>query len=579
MSKIGDEQKGIPFINFRGTKTDIEALTAVMGGMFAYGWTTAAATDGEYGYYDEVNAVWVWGFSIAFDLAAAIHAATEETSLHVDDEVGIWEHVSGLLRRVKFSTWITDLGAYFVSHSSSTASNDFLVGSGSGAWIKKTLAEVATILRMTLDSVYAAISHTHAAGDVTSGTLDTARLPLSLPLSAANGGTGIANGASASLTLPNLAITLGGGGAAQTYTLPAAGGTFALLNAANVFTTAQKINVNSTTALVVEQDGVKDNVFVVDTTNARINIGNGTHQGATLDIIAPSVVGIETILYATVSDAVGNYFRVSNGTSVAGQFLPVFRGLNSINDRTALIFDGITKDTAGKNTPALSFRAYKSNDTSIANAVIVAFSNFNNAKLAVWYDGKTIIGNSIGVIDNGTNGTITRPTAMLEVDSDSTTTNAVIETLQLKAVVSTASTGCAAGFGVGQSFYAETATDGTNQQQGLISTSWIDATNATRKAKMSLSAYDTAARLGIEIEASGTAVKIGLFGGTTAIQQVLNAYTSDGEGSAYSGLDNLQVGNVYASLTDLNQLRVAYENLRSSFDDMRTKLQTSTLVA
>lgn len=59
---------------------------------------------------------------------------------------------------------------------------------------------------------------------------------LTFPLSAALGGTGIANGAGSSLTLPNLAITLGGGGAAQTYTLPAAGGTFALLNAANVFT-------------------------------------------------------------------------------------------------------------------------------------------------------------------------------------------------------------------------------------------------------------------------------------------------------------------------------------------------------
>lgn len=75
--------------------------------------------------------------------------------------------------------------------------------------------------------------------------LDAKQDDLTFPLTAANGGTGIANGASATLTLPNLAITLDGGGAAQTYTLPAAGGTFALLNAANVFTTQQMVNGTS----------------------------------------------------------------------------------------------------------------------------------------------------------------------------------------------------------------------------------------------------------------------------------------------------------------------------------------------
>ena len=47
-----------------------------------------------------------------------------------------------------------------------TAANDFQIGNGAGAWIKKTLAQVVTILRTALDSVYAAISHTHAAGDI-----------------------------------------------------------------------------------------------------------------------------------------------------------------------------------------------------------------------------------------------------------------------------------------------------------------------------------------------------------------------------------------------------------------------------
>lgn len=41
------------------------------------------------------------------------------------------------------------------------------------------------------------------------------------------------------------------------------------------------------------------------------------------------------------------------------------------------------------------------------------------------------------------------------------------------------------------------------------------------------------------------------------------AYTADAENAAYTGLDNLQAGSPYAKLTDLNALRVAYENLRA----------------
>lgn len=50
--------------------------------------------------------------------------------------------------------------------------------------------------------------------------------------------------------------------------------------------------------------------------------------------------------------------------------------------------------------------------------------------------------------------------------------------------------------------------------------------------------------------------------------RTLSAYAADNEGSAYSGIDNLQVGNVYAQLTDLNALRVAYENLRAFTEDI-----------
>ena len=78
---------------------------------------------------------------------------------------------------------------------------------------------------------------------------------------------------------------------------------------------------------------------------------------------------------------------------------------------------------------------------------------------------------------------------------------------------------------------------------------------------------------------TATTQKIGFWNTTPVIQQALSAYTSDDESGAYTGIDSLQVGTVYATVSDLNQLRVAYETLRAAHDDLRTKLQTTGIVA
>lgn len=46
-----------------------------------------------------------------------------------------------------------------------------------------------------------------------------------------------------------------------------------------------------------------------------------------------------------------------------------------------------------------------------------------------------------------------------------------------------------------------------------------------------------------------------------------SAYTADNESAAYTGIDNAQGGTVYATVADLNALRVAYENLRAFAED------------
>jgi hypothetical protein len=49
----------------------------------------------------------------------------------------------------------------------------------------------------------------------------------------------------------------------------------------------------------------------------------------------------------------------------------------------------------------------------------------------------------------------------------------------------------------------------------------------------------------------------------------MSAYTTNAQNSAYTGIDNAQAGTVYAKLTDLNLLRVAYENLRAMADNVQ----------
>lgn len=116
-----DRVYGAPLCQYKDTKTNITALSGVEEGAIAY------ATDtNEFGSFD--GSTWTWGQS------GSTAPAT-------------------------------------------TAANDFQAGDGSGNWVKKTLAETITILRTSLDGIFAALSHTHAASDVVSGTIDTERLP------------------------------------------------------------------------------------------------------------------------------------------------------------------------------------------------------------------------------------------------------------------------------------------------------------------------------------------------------------------------------------------------------------------
>ena len=119
-------------------------------------------------------------------------------------------------------------------------------------------------------------------------------------------------------------------------------------------------------------------------------------------------------------------------------------------------------------------------------------------------------------------------------------------------------------------------------------TSTLDVDSTATLAALTLEG-DSAFSDGVDIAVGTTAgtkigtdtsQKLGFFNAPPVIQpgsytqtystadKTLNAYTPDSEGSAYTGIDNAQAGTVYAQLTDLNALRVAYENLRGFAEDL-----------
>jgi hypothetical protein len=76
-------------------------------------------------------------------ISNTLHAATVKTTLDDNDEFGISDSAASNI--LKKATW-SNIKQYFLTGALATATNDFLVASGAGAFVKKTLAETKTIL-------------------------------------------------------------------------------------------------------------------------------------------------------------------------------------------------------------------------------------------------------------------------------------------------------------------------------------------------------------------------------------------------------------------------------------------------
>lgn len=166
--------------------------------------------------------------------------------------------------------------------------------------------------------------------------------------------------------------------------------------------------------------------------------------------------------------------------------------------------------------------------------------------------------------------------ALLDADSKDTGTANILDV----AIFTHSTSGVpTTNFGTGMTFRGHTSTN-ANQLMGRIAMRWAVATNGSRAGQGILSAYRVAAESEcIRWEANVTGAMVGFLGAAAinrpaaytqtfaTADKTFAAYTSDPESSAYTGIDNAQAGTVYAQLTDLNALRVAYETLRVHAED------------
>lgn len=192
-----------------------------------------------------------------------------------------------------------------------------------------------------------------------------------------------------------------------------------------------------------------------------------------------------------------NAFKVNSPTFTSTGIIPTAYGLNV----AALQITGVTTAIAISTQDGL-----------------VVFNEAGHASADLRVEGDTDINllftqastDRVGI------GTAT-PATKLHVTIDNAVTNAVTNLLTLN---HSSSGTPAAGFGTGLLFAGESDTT-LAQSMGSVNVEWATATHASRKARLTLNAYDTAIREGLRVEASGSAPMIGMYGTAAVAQQTI----------------------------------------------------------
>ena len=228
-------------------------------------------------------------------------------------------------------------------------------------------------------------------------------------------------------------------------------------------------------------------------------------QTFTGGIVASSLTGGSAVDQAvtikiTSGVSAGSYLDIVGGNN-GGLLLARFNGTNGlITVPNALMIwaGGYIGCEAGAYI-------YQMGGTTYLGDTIVNFNHSTNLTIKPRTDGQHLL----LVPDGGNCGIGATPGTKLHVALASAATNAVTNVVT---VGHDTSGTAAAGFGAGQLFALESSTTAA-QSAARVQALWYEATHASRKADLVLTAYDSGGeREGLRIRGNGSAAAIGFFG-------------------------------------------------------------------
>lgn len=123
-----------------------------------------------------------------------------------------------------------------------------------------------------------------------------------------------------------------------------------------------------------------------------------THSATGVDVLAPAVVGQETVQRWRVSDDATAFLAVNNNTSSAGSFIPQLLGQapNSASlTGLSLVGQILAANDSGTVSAALTFQARRDTAAAVTARPTFSWSNFGTTQMAISADGNLGIGNTL----------------------------------------------------------------------------------------------------------------------------------------------------------------------------------------
>jgi len=287
---------------------------------------------------------------------------------------------------------------------------------------------------------------------------------------------------------------------------------------------------DSTTALQVQDAAGTSDIVTVDTTSRRLNI-NAAASNAALSIQPYSADDSNVYLRNSSGTLVGAITTGASSVSFFGHGSADFQFVTASSK--ALIF----KQIAG----SIAFRDYQDYEAARITDAEWVFNNNANPSFDVRIRGSALShlffadgsANKIGIGASS-------PDTILHVQLDDTATNAASQLLTLSH--NTSGT-VANGFGSRMLWELESSTT-ADQSAAALNVTWYDATHATRKADLVLTAYDSGGeREGLRIRGDGSGPALGFYG----VAPIARAVLATGAGAT--------VDNVITALQNLGLVK------------------------